>query len=719
MKRPTIALCMIVKNEEKNLPGLLDSISGCFDEIHITDTGSTDKTVEIAQSHGCIVHHFQWVNDFSVARNYSFEHAKTDYLMWMDGDDVLTNKEAFLQWRDYAMGLCDYWLATYDYASDKQGKPIVSFARERVFRRAIGPKWRYFVHEGVPPVAETTKSIQYITTWKITHKRTIEDIQKDKFRNIKLFEANKDKIDARMRFYYGKEYFESNQPMQAFSHLIEAISDEKLEPHDRTLGIQYAAYSLMQCNQYEQAINLAFKGLQLSPQRAEFHVIVGDSLIKLNKPLEAIPFFAAAKACKGVPLAGDVYAGPTFSDANAYGPYPRNQLARLFFQTGDFERAFKEARECYEVYSNHEAKALMEEIQKAIEVTKIDNELTEVDEIVITTPPVNAYEWDEEKYKTKGMGGSETAAIEMAKHLRKMTNKPVKIFNTRDRELTCESGVEYKSVKTLNEYFSKYKPKTHIAWRHNTRLTPAKTYLWCHDLVTQGVEVHRNFDKILCLSNFHKNYVMAMQGVPEEQIQLTRNGIVPERFLDKPKKIENKIIFPSSPDRGLDRAIKIVEMARQELPDLELHVFYGFENLRKYGMSDLADKLEAMIKERPWVKYYGFTEQKELSRHMMESAVWLYPANFIESFCITAIESLASGCYPIAREIGALQDTLKEAAQNNMATLLDLNCETDEEYKTWTKELVDTIREKRWERVSVDPNKYSWESVAKEWLEWL
>lgn len=710
---------MIVKNEETNLPGLLDSVSGCFDEIHITDTGSTDKTVEIASAGGCHVHSFKWVNDFSEARNFSFEQAKTDFIMWLDGDDVLTNKEAFIQWRDYAMGLCDYWLATYDYASDKKGNPIVSFARERVIKNGLGMKWKYFVHEGIPPIPGVTKAMQYITTWKVTHKRTVEDIQKDKFRNLKLFEANKDKIDARMRFYYGKEYFESNQPMQAFGHLLEAISDEKLELHDRTLGIQYASYALMQCNQFEQAINIAYKGLQLAPQRAEYHIIIGDCYLKMNKPLEAVPFYAAAKACRGVPLAGDVYAGPMFSHADAYQHYPRNQMARILYQVGDFQGAFDEAKQAFELYKHPESKQIMDEIGKAMAVTRIDSPCEEVDEIVISTPPAGAYEWDEEKYKTKGMGGSETAAIEISKHLKAITGKPVKIFNMRENSLVCESGVEYHSVKVLNEYFTKFKPKVHIAWRHNTKLTNAKTYLWCHDLVTQGVEVHKNFDKVLCLSNFHKNYVKAMQGVKDEDIILTRNGIDPLRFQDRPQKNENKIIFPSSPDRGLDRAIKIVELARQELPDLELHVFYGFDNLRKYGMSEMADRLEAMIETRPWVKYYGFTEQKELSRHMMESAIWLYPANFIESFCITAIESLAAGCYPIAREIGALQDTLKEASENKMASLLDLNCETEEEYKVWTKELVDSVKEKRWERVVVDPNKYSWESVAKEWTEWL
>src|SRR5688572_8005507 len=107
--RPTIALCLITKNEAHNLGPLLTSVKGCFDEIHITDTGSTDNTIGFIENINKAkwpglpeiqIHHFDWVNDFSKARNYSFSHAKTDYVMWLDGDDKLVNTEAFIEWRD-------------------------------------------------------------------------------------------------------------------------------------------------------------------------------------------------------------------------------------------------------------------------------------------------------------------------------------------------------------------------------------------------------------------------------------------------------------------------------------------------------------------------------------------------------------------------------------------------------------------------------------------
>lgn len=722
MKRPTVALCMIVKNEADNLPRLLDSIEGCFDEIHITDTGSTDDTVKIGESRGCQVHHFEWVNDFAKARNFSFSQAKTDFICWLDGDDVLSDREQFIKWRNDCMWTSDYWMAVYDYACDDQGKPVVSFARERVIRNNLGLSWTYFVHEGIPPESKIKKDlmIQYATTWRVVHMRNMADMQKDKFRNIKLFEANKDKIDPRMTFYLGKEYFEANRPMEAFPKLMDAVVNESLAPHDRQLGIQYACYSLMQCNQFERAIPIAFQGLQLNPLKAEYYVIIGDCSVKLGKLREAIPFYQAAKNCTGVAMPGDVYAGATFNYANNYRDFPRNQLAKIYFQLGEFEKAMSEAKECVQLYNNDEAKRFVEEVTKAISETFVPVDAKEDRAIVLTTPPLTVYPWDEDIAKEKGMGGSETAAIEMMKWIK--TLKPewsVKIYNVRDEGKICESGVEYHPTKELTKYMAANKPAVHVAWRHNNKITQAQTFLWCHDLVTQGVEVAKNFDKIFALSSFHRRYISGMQGVPDDKFIMTRNGIDPDRFKNRASitKNPNKIIWPSSPDRGLERAIGIVERAKREFPELELHVFYGFENLYKYGKADQAKRLEQIIKERPWVKSHGFTQQNELALHFMESIVWLYPASFIESFCISAIESLCSGCYPLARDIGALQDTLKEASDQGMATILDLDCSTDEQYEVWSQALINIIKEKKWEQVIVDPQKYSWKAIAAEWVE--
>ena len=75
-----ISCCMIVKDEEKVLARCLDSIADLMDEIIIVDTGSTDRTKEIARKYTDKIYDFKWIQDFSAARNYAFSLAKMEYI---------------------------------------------------------------------------------------------------------------------------------------------------------------------------------------------------------------------------------------------------------------------------------------------------------------------------------------------------------------------------------------------------------------------------------------------------------------------------------------------------------------------------------------------------------------------------------------------------------------------------------------------------------------
>jgi glycosyltransferase involved in cell wall biosynthesis len=740
VSRPTIALCMIIKNEIKNLPRLLESVSGCMDEIHITDTGSTDGSIEWLKENGekiaqcpIFVHHFEWVNSFCKARNYSFSHAKTDYLFWMDGDDVLANKEGFIQWRDHAMEFGEFFFSTYHYALDQDGKPIVSFVRERVFKRSINPTWQYDLHEGV--VAQPGWRAEYAVSWAINHLRSADDIHADKSRNIRILDEIKasGQLDARLKFYYGKELYESGRPSEAVVAFDEALRESTLEPHDKLLSLQYGAYSAIQCadqlkDEYAQqksqyltkALDYLHDGIKANPNRAEFHCSVGDIYLKLGQLQNSIPYYSAAKKCWNPRDSKSPYEGAIYSFVDCYGRNPTVQLAKVYFNLGRMKEARREALEAAKLYKDQESLDILKEINRIASLVRLDNNQTEVEDIVFTCPPQSAYEFDEELYKTKGMGGSETALIEVAKQLRQLTQRRVIVFNMRSQDLVAESGVEYISNAKLTEYFSKNRPAVHIAWRHNTKLTNAKTYLWCHDLVTPSVESHQNFDKILCLTPFHKNYVMAKQNVSSDKIIVTRNGITPEKFNFKRKvKNQNKLVWMSSPDRGLDRAMIVCDEVRKTHPDIELHVYYGLENLYKYGLGAMADHLKAMMAERPYVRYHGFTEQKKMYEDVSDAVVWIHPCNFIETFCITALEMLALNIYPVTRKLGALQDTLRQAELLGWATMLDNDCITIDQQEGYIKAVREALNQKKWESISFNSKDFSWKSIAKEWIDFM
>ena len=90
--RNEVSLCMIVKNEEDYLQNCLESIKDIIDEIIIVDTGSTDRTVEIAKSYGAKIYYFKWNNNFSEARNESLKYATKDWILILDADDELRAK---------------------------------------------------------------------------------------------------------------------------------------------------------------------------------------------------------------------------------------------------------------------------------------------------------------------------------------------------------------------------------------------------------------------------------------------------------------------------------------------------------------------------------------------------------------------------------------------------------------------------------------------------
>src|SRR3979411_569261 len=88
--RVRVALAVIARNEEQFIAGCLDSVRPFIDEIVVLDTGSTDRTVEIARAHGARVEHFRWINDFGAARNAAVDAVTADWVLMLDADDRLT-----------------------------------------------------------------------------------------------------------------------------------------------------------------------------------------------------------------------------------------------------------------------------------------------------------------------------------------------------------------------------------------------------------------------------------------------------------------------------------------------------------------------------------------------------------------------------------------------------------------------------------------------------
>lgn len=148
----TISLCMIVKNEEAILARCLDSIADLMDEIIIVDTGSTDRTKEIAKKYTDKIFDFVWINDFSAARNFAFSKATMDYIYSADADEVLEgeNRELFRILKENLLPEID--IVQMKYGNQLSFGTVYNFDEEyrpKLFKRLREFVWEAPIHEQV------------------------------------------------------------------------------------------------------------------------------------------------------------------------------------------------------------------------------------------------------------------------------------------------------------------------------------------------------------------------------------------------------------------------------------------------------------------------------------------------------------------------------------------------------------------------------------------
>jgi glycosyltransferase involved in cell wall biosynthesis len=195
---------MIVKDEEEVLARCLESIKDIVDEIIIVDTGSSDKTKEIAKKYTNKIYDFKWCDDFSKARNYSFFHATKEYILWLDADDVILDKDKkeFLKLKNTLDKNVDIVMMKYNLSYDENGNPKFSYNRERLLKNNKKYKWIGEVHEVIVPSGNIIYS-----DIAISHKKEKKEYTK---RNLNIFKKmlqNGKKLDARQQFYYARELY--------------------------------------------------------------------------------------------------------------------------------------------------------------------------------------------------------------------------------------------------------------------------------------------------------------------------------------------------------------------------------------------------------------------------------------------------------------------------------------------------------------------------------
>lgn len=319
------SLCMIVKNESEGLARCLESAGGIFDEIIIVDTGSTDSTREIALRFTDKVYDYVWQDDFAAARNYSFSLAKSDYAIWLDGDDYIPPEERqklakILSELDKTKP--DAVFLPYAVGFDERGVPNFVYERERIIRLASGMRFEGAIHEAIPVRGKTVHEAA-----QIYH---LGKSNREEKRNLRIFEGlikSGKSLSAREKYYYARELVYVKRLEEAKRYYLECFEDESAWSENRVSSAAELA-SIISQEDPDDALSLLLKSLAIAPPRADICCIAGNIFLKKGEYDQAIFWYS---------LAPSRYTGAGASLISSdYGGYiPYLQLTVIYDRLGD------------------------------------------------------------------------------------------------------------------------------------------------------------------------------------------------------------------------------------------------------------------------------------------------------------------------------------------------------------------------------------------------
>ena len=148
--RANISLCMIVRNEERVLGACLESAKPFFKEMIVVDTGSADRTIEIAREHGARVYEMVWPDSFAEARNESMKHATGEWIFWMDADDTLpwSSGMTIVQAAINAPKEVAGFIVAVQFVEEGPASGT-RVAHVKLFRNKKGLRWEGRIHENI------------------------------------------------------------------------------------------------------------------------------------------------------------------------------------------------------------------------------------------------------------------------------------------------------------------------------------------------------------------------------------------------------------------------------------------------------------------------------------------------------------------------------------------------------------------------------------------
>jgi glycosyltransferase involved in cell wall biosynthesis len=784
-----VSLCMIVKNEAASIGPCLDSVRPYIKEICIVDTGSTDGTLDIIKKYTDRVEVFTECNNkdgliesFSMARQRSYELGTQPWTIWMDGDDTIRNADRIPSLIEkYDRERCGQpalVVLPYEYSHDEYGNVTCYHYRERLTTPRGKFQWRGPVHEVLTPDVPGTMNFQ---TDEVTyiHHRDKSGKKIEQGRNLRILKAHYERSgesDVRMLYYLGLEYGYARDYGSAikFHKRYLELSGWDDERFHACLRI---AEHYQDMGSYDDALQWGLKSLTIREGWGEGYFNIGKSYYYMAQRggpdhrrnwERSIHFFRQGLACP--PTKTILFTNPLERsyDVHKFLNFALNitgdvkgaaESANIALRAKPNDEGLKSNKRLYDIHNfkvqiTESLKKLIECGELKVEAERriqdiLSGKIKPDDPILVRKRIVNrkpgsldivfyvgfsCERWNPETAKKNGIGGSETAVIEMAKRLA-AKGHTVRVFgDCNDARATggVFDGVEYihyESFKDIECDILISSRRPHIVDDgFNTRAKV--TLCWVHDVWVPDLTHARalRFDKFLCLSNWHRSFMLGYHKfIHPDQVMVTRNGIDLDKFRPSDKfpvtRNSHRAVYSSSPDRGLEIAIRTWPRIRQQVPDAELHVYYGFENwemcarqvndVKQLGrIASIRDQLNSA--KDYGVQFHGRVNQEELAREFKRSGVWAYPTWFHETSCITAMEAQAAGLEIVTSPLAALNETV-----GSRGVMINGDPNSDEYASSFVEAVVKAMLNDNVERrISLQNyafDNFGWDKLADEW----
>ncbi|MCJ7992657.1 glycosyltransferase [Priestia sp. OVS21] len=326
----TISLCMIVKNEEAVIGRCLESVSKIVDEINIVDTGSTDRTKEIVAEYTERIFDFTWIEDFAAARNFAFQQATTDYILWLDADDIFLEQDqkAFLKLKNTLDSNIDAVSMNYNLAFDRENNVTSSLRRYRLAKREKGFKWIGAVHEYLEVYGDLYDSDVAVSHMPLSH---------DSERNLRIYEnlaSSGKEFSPRDLFYYANELVDHGKIEKAIKYYLRFLKTKQgwIEDNIRACNKLADCYNTLGLK--EQELNWVLRALSYGPPRPETCCRLAFSFLQKDEFSTAIYWYEKA-------LENKEEQGLAFQNHSCSTWLPHLQLTVCYDRLGQHQLAFQ------------------------------------------------------------------------------------------------------------------------------------------------------------------------------------------------------------------------------------------------------------------------------------------------------------------------------------------------------------------------------------------